>query len=170
MRTALLLASLLLAPNLSAQKLQDFSGDWRVDPDKVQGKATPIASPTNPAPDVPPPPPAEHKYTPEKIRVEGNVLKISGGEAGTTAVYTIDPSGKQVSDPIPDAPGSLRVATTHWSDHKLVTDWKLTMNGQEAMHGTDTHTLTPDGNQLVDRIIESPRHKAEVHLVLERVP
>src|SRR5579864_4911296 len=135
MRTALAIAALLLTTNLSAQKLQDFTGEWRINPDRVQEKATPLASPTNPAPDVPPPPPAEDKYTAEKIRVDGSVLKISGGEAGTTAVYTIDPSGKPVSDPIPDAPGSLRIASTHWSDHKLVTEWKLKMNGQEVMHG-----------------------------------
>jgi len=169
MRTALLIASLLLTTNLSAQKLQDFTGEWRVNPEKSQEKATLVGTPPNGAPDIPPPPPAEHKYTAEKIRVDGSVLKISGGEAGTTAVYTIDPSGRQVSDPIPDAPGSLRNASTHWSDHKLVTEWKLKMNGQEVMHGTDTRTLTPDGQQLVDRMIESPRHKAEVHLVLERV-
>lgn len=169
MRIALALACLLLTTNLSAQKLQDFLGDWRINPDKVQEKSMRMQPPPNGGPDIPPPPPPEHKYTPEKIRMHESVLKISGGEAGTTAVYTIDPSGKQVSDPIPDAPGSLRIASTHWSDHKLVTEWKLKMNGQEVMHGTDTRTLTPHGQQLVDRMIESPRHKAEVHLVLERV-
>ena len=169
MRTALVIAFFLLTSQLWAQKLQDFSGEWRINPDKSQEKATVLEPPSSGGSEIPPPPPAGHKYTPETIRMDASVLKISGGEAGTTAVYTIDPSGKQVSDPIPDAPGSLRTATTHWSGQKLVTEWKLTMNGQEAMHGTDTRSITSDGRQLVDRNVESPQHKAEVHLVLEKV-
>jgi hypothetical protein len=93
---------------------------------------------------------------------------LRGGEAGTTAVYTIDPSGKEVSDPIPDAPGSVRTSATHWRDGKLVTEWKMLRSGEEFMHGTDTHSLAPDGQQIVERVIESPHHRADVRLVLER--
>ena len=42
------------------------------------------------APEIPPPPSPEHKYTLEQIHQSGDMLKISGGEAGTTAVYTIE--------------------------------------------------------------------------------
>jgi hypothetical protein len=98
------------------------------------------------------------------------MLKISGGEAGTTAVYTIDPTGKEVSDAIPDAPGSIHIAKTRWDDGKLVTEWKLQRNGETFMHGTDVHSLTPDGQLIVTRVIESPRHRADVRLVLQRVP
>jgi hypothetical protein len=38
------------------------------------------------------------------------------------------------------------------------------------MHGTDVHSLTPDGQLIVTRVIESPRHRADVRLVLQRVP
>jgi hypothetical protein len=38
------------------------------------------------------------------------------------------------------------------------------------MHGTDVHGLTPDGQLIVTRVIESPRHRADVRLVLQRVP
>ncbi len=37
------------------------------------------------------------------------------------------------------------------------------------MHGIDVHSITPDGALLVTRDIESPRHRAEVRLVLKRV-
>lgn len=129
-----------------------------------------LPNPSQAAPAIPPPPPSEHKYTLEEIKQSGPAIKISGGEAGTTAVYTIDPSGKEVSDPIPDAPGSIRVAKSHWDDGKLITEWRMERNGEVFMHGTDTRGLTTDGLQIVDRLIESPRHHAEVHLVLERVP
>lgn len=168
MRIFLAALFLFVTTGLSAQTLQDFVGTWRVDPDKVEEKATPVENPPNNAPETPPPPPPEHKYTLEQIRQSGSVLKISGGEAGTTAVYTIDPSGKKVSDPIPDAPGSVRIATSRWSDGKLVTEWKMERNGEAFMHGTDIHTITPDGRLTVNRVIESPRHRAEVRLELER--
>lgn len=158
----------ILAVTLQAQNAQDFLGTWRIDPSRVDAK---VSLPKNPSgPDVPPPPPPDHEYTLEKIQVSGQVLRISGGEAGTTAIYTIDPSGKEVSDSIPDAPGSVRVARTHWSDGKLVTEWKLTRNGEVFMHGTDTRSITAEGLQIVERRIESQRHKAEVRLVLQRIP
>ena len=113
------------------------------------------------APEIPPPPSPEHKYTLEQIHQSGDMLKISGGEAGTTTVYSIDPTGNEVSDAIPDAPGSVRVAKTRWDDGKLVTEWKLQRNGETFMHGTDVHSLTPDGQLIVTRVIESPRHKAD---------
>jgi hypothetical protein len=96
------------------------------------------------------------------------VLKISGGEAGTTAVYTIDPSGKEVSDSI--APDVVRIAKSHWDDGRLVTEWQIERNDEVVIHGTDSRSLTTDDLQIVDRLIESPRHHAEVHLVMERVP
>jgi len=160
----------LAATSLNAQNLKPFAGTWRVDPDKSQEKATPLKNPTANAPDIPPPPPSDHKYTLEKIEEAGAVLKISGGEAGTTAVYTIDPSGKEVSDTIPDAPGCVRVATTRWDKGKLVTEWKMQRNGETFMHGTDVHSLAADGQLLVTRLIESERHRAEVLLVLKREP
>jgi hypothetical protein len=134
----------------------------------MKEKASLLDHPPSSAPAIPPPPPSHPSYTPEQVRETGSVLKISGGEAGTTAVYTIDPSGKQVSDPIPDAPGSVRIATTHWSGGKLVTKWKMARDGQTFMLGTDTRSLTPDGQQILERVIESPRHQATVRLVLER--
>jgi hypothetical protein len=161
-----LAASLLIAQSSHP----NFSGKWRIDPTKVQEHATPLTNPPQGAPAIPPPPPAEHKYTLEQINRSGEVLKISGGEAGTTTVYTIDPSGKDVSDPIPDAPGSVRVAKSQWKDGTLVTEWRMEMNGEVFMHGTDTRSLTTNGLQVLDRLIESPRHRAEVHLVMERVP
>jgi hypothetical protein len=170
MRILLTAVCLFIATVLNAQNLRDFTGTWRVDPSKVQEKATPVKNPTGSAPEIPPPPPPEHKYTLEQIHQSGDMLKISGGEAGTTAVYTIDPTGKEVSDAIPDAPGSVRIANTRWDDGKLVTEWKLQRNGETVMHGTDVHTLTPDGQLIVTRVIESPRHRADVRLVLQRVP
>ncbi|MFZ0863761.1 MAG: hypothetical protein ABR881_18430 [Candidatus Sulfotelmatobacter sp.] len=169
MRILLTAVCLLIAPALNAQKLQDFTGTWRVDPNKVEEKAVPVKNPPGNAPEVPPPPPPEHNYTLQQIRQSGDVLKISGGEAGTTAVYTIDPSGKEVSDAIPDAPGSLRRASTHWTHGELVTEWKMERNGEMFMHGTDVHSITSDGQLIVNRVIESPRHRAEVRLVLQRV-
>jgi len=160
--------SLLITCTANAQSLQPFTGTWKVDPVKVQEKATLLNDSPAGAPETPPPPPPEHKYTLEKIWQTGEVLKISGGEAGTTAVYTIDPSGKEVSDPIPDAPGSVRIATTSWSEGKLVTKWKMERNGEEFMHGTDEHRITPEGALLLIRNIESPRHHAEVRLTLEK--
>jgi hypothetical protein len=169
MRIFLAAACLFVSTALNAQKLQNFTGTWRVDPNKVQEKATAIKNPGN-APEIPPPPPQEHKYTIEQISQSGDVLKISGGEAGTTAVYTIDPSGKEVSDTIPDAPGSVRIASTHWKGGNLVTEWKMRRDGEAFMHGTDVHSIAPDGQLIVSRIIESPRHRAEVRLVLDPVP
>jgi hypothetical protein len=158
------------AASLNAQTLKQFAGTWRIDPDKSQEKATPLQSPNANAPDIPPPPPSDRNYTLEKIQDAGALLKISGGDAGTTAVYTIDPSGKEVSDAIPDAPGCVRVATTRWDKSKLVTDWKMQRNGETFMHGTDVHSLAEDGQLLVTRSIESERHRAEVLLVLKREP
>ncbi len=155
---------------LNAQNLKDFVGMWRIDPDQVREKATPVKNPTGNAPDIPPPPPPEHEYTLQQIRQSGNTLKISGGEAGTTAVYTIDPSGKQVSDVIPDAPGSVRVASTRWDSGRLVTEWKMQRNGEAFMHGTDVHSLASDGQLIVSRTIESSRHHADVRLVLKKIP
>ncbi|MFL6443751.1 MAG: hypothetical protein ACJ713_08065 [Candidatus Sulfotelmatobacter sp.] len=43
-------------------------------------------------------------------------------------------------------------------------------NGETFMHGTDTRSLTKDGLQVLDRLIESPRHRAEVHLVMQKIP
>ena len=77
-------------------------------------------------------------------------------------MYTIDPSE------IP--PGVVRVAKSHWNDGRLVTEWQMERNGEVVMRGTDARSLTTDGLQIVDRLIESPRHHAEVHLVMERVP
>jgi len=102
------------------------------------------------------------------IQQSGRILKISGGEAGTTAVYTIDLSRNQVSDTIPDAPGVVRTASSHWDHGKIVTEWKMLRNGEEFMHGTDTHRLGSGEQLIVDRTIESPMHKAEVHLVFDR--
>jgi hypothetical protein len=147
----------------------NFSGKWRIDPTKVQEHATVVANPPQDAPAMPPPPPAGHQFTVEQIDQSGSVLKISGGEAGTTAVYTIDPSGKEVSDSI-GLPGAVRVAKSHWSEGRLVTEWRMERNGEVVMHDTDTRSLTTNGLQIVDRQIESPRHHAEVHLVMERVP
>jgi len=159
---------LCLAPTLNAQNLKAFSGTWRIDPDQVTEKAVPVKNPPSDAPLMPPPPPSDHKYTLEHIVEDGNVMKISGGEAGTTAVYTIDPSGKQVSDPIPDAPGCVRTASTHWKDEKLVTNWEMKRDGQTFMHGTDTRSLSADGKQILERSIESPVHRAEIRLVMAR--
>jgi hypothetical protein len=170
MRVLLAALCLFATSALNAQNLEKFAGTWRVDPDKVQEKATPVKDPTGNAPDIPPPPPPEHKYTLEQIRLSGDILKISGGEAGTTAVYTIDPSGQEGSDPIPDAPGSVRVASTRWDSGKLVTEWKMQRNGETFMHGTDVHSLTSDGQLVVRKTIESPRHHADVRLDLKRVP
>ena len=124
-------------------------------------------NPPRDAPAIPPPPPPNRHYTVEQIEQSGSVLKISGGEAGATAVYTIDPSGKEVSDSI--GPEIVRVSKSHWDDGRLVTDWRMERNGEVVMHGTDTRSLTTDGLQIVDRLIESPRHQAEVHLVMGRV-
>ncbi len=168
MRIKWLLLFLSIAAVASAQKLRDFSGTWRIDPDQVQEKALPVENPPSDAPPVPPPPPPDHRYTPEHIVEDGNVMKISGGEAGTTAVYTIDPRGKQVSDPIPDAPGCVRVATSRWKDGKLVTDWEMKRDGQTFMHGTDTRRLSADGKQILERSIMSAVHRAEIRLVLVR--
>jgi pimeloyl-ACP methyl ester carboxylesterase len=145
----------------------NFSGRWRIDPTKVQEHASVVPNPPQGAPAIPPPPPPDHQYTVEQIEQSGSLLKISGGEAGTTAVYTIDPSGKEVSDSI--APGVVRVAKSHWNDGRLITEWQMERNGEIVMHGTDTRSLTTDGLQVVDRLIESPRHHGEVHLVMQRV-
>ena len=153
----------------SPQNLQSFSGTWRVDGGKSQERALPVENPPSSAPQIPPPPPANHEYTLEQIRRTDDVLKISGGEAGTTAVYTIDLSGKQVSDPIPDAPGVVRIASSHWEHGKIVTQWKMQRNGEMFMHGTDTRNLSPDGHLILKRTIASPSHRAEVMLVLDRV-
>jgi len=168
-KTFQLISCLLFAVSLQAQKVSDFSGTWRIDPNKTTSKVSVAKNPPADVPAIPPPPPAEHQYTIEHIELSGEILKISGGEAGTTAVYTIDPSRKEVSDPIPDAPGVVRVARSHWNDGKLVTDWKMTRKGEVFMQGTDTRSITSDGRQILERTIESPRHKAELELVLERV-
>lgn len=169
MRPFLLTACLLFAICAQAQSVKDFVGRWHIDPSKVESKVSLTENPPEGAPAIPPPPPADHEYTLEHIELAGEVLRISGGEAGTTAVYTIDPSGKQVSDPIPDAPGSVRVASTRWRNGKLVTEWKMMRNGEEFMHGSDTRSITSEGLQVLERKIESQQHKAEVRLVMEKV-
>jgi hypothetical protein len=159
----------LAASLLAAQSSRpNFSGKWRIDPTRLQEHAALVANPPQGVPAIPPPPPPDHQYTIEQIEQSGSVLKISGGEAGTTAMYTIDPSGKEVSDSI--GPEMARVAKSHWDDGRLVTEWQMQRNGEIVMHGTDTRSLTTDGLQIVDRLIESPRHHAKVHLVMERVP
>ena len=170
MRTFVLALGLCLCATraVNAQKLQDFTGTWKVDPAKVHEKAILLNNAAD-AQETPPPPPSDHKYTLEQIRQSGDVLKISGGEAGTTAVYTIEPSGKEVSDPIPDSPGVVRIATSSWNGGKLVTEWKLERDGETVMHGTDVHSITPEGTLLVTREIESTQHRAHVRLVLEKV-
>jgi len=170
MRTFAVALCLFASSVLNAQTLKDYVGTWRVDPDKVQEKATLLKDPGSNAPEIPPPPPPEHKYTLEQIRQAGEILKISGGEAGTTAMYSIDPTGKEISDTIPDAPGIVRIATTHWDKGNLVTEWKMQRNGETFMHGTDVHRLTTNGELIVSRTIESSRHRAEVRLVLLKVP
>lgn len=161
---------LFAASVLNAQTLTHYVGTWRVDPDRVLEKTTLVKHPASNSPEIPPPPPPGRKYTLEHIRQAGQILKISGGEAGTTAVYTIDPTGKEVSDAIADAPGNVRIATTHWDKRKLVTDWKMQRNGETFLHGTDVHSLTTNGQLVVSRTIESPRHRAEVRLLLLKVP
>src|SRR5690349_17292923 len=99
-----------------AQNLEKFSGTWRVNDASSHEKAVPVKNPPSGAPEIPPPPPVNHQYTLEQIQQSGRILKISGGEAGTTAVYTIDLSRNQVSDTIPDAPGVVGTASSHW-DH-----------------------------------------------------
>ena len=160
---------LVALPLVAQSPHPNFSGKWRIDPTKVQEHATVVANPPQDAPAIPPPPPAGQQFTVEQIDQSGSVLKISGGEAGTAAVYTIDPSGKEVSDSM-DARGVARVAKSHWNDGRLVTEWRLERNGEVVMHGTDTRSITTDGLQIVDRLIESPRHHAELHLIMERVP
>jgi hypothetical protein len=61
-------------------------------PEKVQEKSILLNNPAN-AQKIPPPPPSDPKYTLEQIRQSGEVLKISGGEAGTAAVYTLQLNG-----------------------------------------------------------------------------
>jgi hypothetical protein len=168
MRVFPAIVCVFLATNLHAQKLQDFTGTWRIDPNQVQERVSVPTTPPDSAPTIPPPPPPNHEYTLEHIRRSRHILRISGGEAGTTTVYTIDPNGKEVSDLVPDAPGSVRIASSHWSGGKLITEWKMVRDGEVFMHGTDTRSLTPDGHQILERVIESPRHRAEVRLVLER--
>ena len=169
MRISAVVFCFCLALASGAQDIRSFSGNWQVDEQKSKEKAVLATHQPSNAPQIPPPPPPSHKYTPENIRQSGQILKISGGEAGTTAVYTIDPSGKEVTDPIPDAPGSVRVAKSHWNGGKLVTEWQMKRDGEVFMHGTDTRHLTTEGLQILERLIESSRHHAEVHLVLERV-
>jgi hypothetical protein len=166
----LLISTLLFCTTTSnVQDLRKFVGNWRVDENRSLEKATPVKNPPPGAPQIPPPPPAQHKYTVEHIHRSGEILKISGGEAGTTAVYTIDLSGKQVSDPIPDAPGVQRIAISGWEHQKIVTEWKMLRNGEIFMHGSDTHYFTHGGHLIVERTIESPSHTAEVRLVLDRM-
>ena len=169
MRVFVMVLIVLLTAAVS-QELRGFAGTWAIDPAKVHESAAPAKTPPKDAPETPPPPPSKHEYTLEVIRQSGDLLKISGGEAGTTAVYTIDLSGKQVSDPIPDAPGVFRIANSRREEGKIVTEWKLERNGETFMHGMDIRTLTSDGHQTVERVIESPRHRAEVRLVLDKVP
>src|SRR5215469_1241542 len=127
----------LAAALLAAQSSHpNFSGKWRIDPTRMQEHATVVANPPQGAPAIPPPPPPEHQYTVEQIEQSGSVLKISGGEAGTTAVYTIDPSGKEVSDSI--GPEIVRVAKSHWDNGRIVTEWQMVRNGEVVMQGTDT--------------------------------
>ena len=69
---------------------------------------------------------------------------------------------------MPDAPGTIRTASSHWNEGNLVTEWKRLRDGEVFIHGTDTRSLTADGQQIVERVIESPRHRADVRLVLEK--
>ena len=45
MRILLTAVCLFIATVLNAQNLRDFTGTWRVDPSKVQEKATPVKNP-----------------------------------------------------------------------------------------------------------------------------
>src|SRR5260370_11699732 len=115
MRMLLTAVCLFIATVLNAQNLRDFTGSWRVDHSKVQENATPVRNPSGSAPEIPPPPPLS---TNTRLSRSINLAtrSISGGEAGTTAAYTIDPTGKEVSDAIPDVPGSVRIATTRFAE------------------------------------------------------
>jgi hypothetical protein len=160
----------LVGGSLNAQTLKNFAGTWRVDPSKSQEKVTPLEHPDPNAPDIPPPPPPppNHTYSLEKIQESGGLLKISGGEVPTTAVYIIDPSGKEVS--YATQPGIAKIATTRWDNGKLITEWKLLRNGQTLMHGTDVHSVTKDGQLIVTKLTETGRTRGEVRLLLNREP
>src|SRR6266566_590254 len=123
MRVLVVAPLMVLTTAAVSQELQEFTGTWRIDPAKVHESAAPAKTPPKDAPETPPPPPSKHEYTAEVIRQSGDVLKISGGEAGTTAIYTIDLSGRQVSDSIPDAPpGVFRIANSRREGGRIVTD------------------------------------------------
>ncbi len=89
MRVFVMVLIVLLTAAVS-QELRGFAGTWAIDPAKVHESAAPAKTPPKDAPETPPPPPSKHEYTLEVIRQSGDLLKISGGQAGTTAVYTID--------------------------------------------------------------------------------
>jgi hypothetical protein len=76
MRILLTAVCLFIATVLNAQNLRDFTGSWRVDPSKVQENATPVRNPSGSAPEIPPPPPLEHKYTLEQIHQSGDTLNF----------------------------------------------------------------------------------------------
>jgi hypothetical protein len=82
MRVVLSVACLFLATSLNAQKLQDFSGTWHINPDKVVSKIYLPKTLPDSAPPIPPPPPHDHEYTLEQIRLSGRILKIAGRRSG----------------------------------------------------------------------------------------
>lgn len=168
MRILLVAALLLLTQPLYAQKLRDYSGTWRYDPSKVETKIEFVKDPPKDAPVLPAPPPPPQNVTLELIRQSGDVLEISGGEVGANTVFRIDPSGKQVSDPLGDMPGIVRVSVSHWDGGKLVTEWWMKKNGQILVHGFDNRNINSDGQQVVNRVADSAQFHIVTRLFLEK--
>lgn len=169
MKTFLAAVCLFLAPTLNAQKLQNYSGNWLFDHNRMETKTTLVKVPPKNAPEIPAPPPLSQTETVEVIRLIDNMLRISGGEVGTKTVSRIDPSGKPVSDTVGDMPGVVRIANSHWDNGKLVTDWRMERGGVMLIYGTDVRSLTPDGQQIVTRVVDTPGLRFEVRYALERV-
>ena len=168
MRTSLIAVVLFLAQPLQAQKLQDYSGTWRYDPAKRESKIEFVKDPPKDAPVLPAPPPPPRNVTLEQIRQSGNVLEISGGEVGANTVFRIDLSGKQVSDPLGDMPGIVRISTSHWDGGKLVTEYWMKRNGQVLVHGFSTRNINSDGQQVVNTVADSARFHIVYRLFLEK--
>lgn len=150
MRVFVMVLIVLLTAAVS-QELRGFAGTWAIDPAKVHESAAPAKTPPKDAPETPPPPPSKHEYTLEVIHQSGDLLKISGGEAGTTAVYTIDLSGKQVSDPIPDAPVYSASRIVAEKKEKLLRSgsWK-----EMAKHSCTARTFAPSPQMVIKRLRE----------------
>jgi len=123
--SAVVLASLVSLPSLSAQGRPDFSGTWKMDSSRSESAAQ--AEPIGPVTLV-------IVQTPNDVKIE-----TTRAQRSSAVTYKFDGSKVTVSN------GTL---TTHWDGVKLVTEGVFDVNGA-AVTMTEIRTLAAGGSEML---------------------